>query len=160
MKIHVLDSFRKYRNGSASLRWYLKHSWATILKEKANGMIYSCFSGSLELSLLKFNIFLVCSFTKPLEVYYKKVLYAICFPTKRSSLFLEKWKDYVRELIMHPRLLTAVDNEVLLKVLLRRNTKITTGIRKCITWCINNSLYAVRMDEKSQELHFSNLIVV
>ena len=33
---------------------------------------------------------------------------------------------------MHPRLLTAVDNEVLLKVLLRRNTKINTGIRKCI----------------------------
>ena len=61
---------------------------------------------------------------------------------------------------MHPRLLTAVDNEVLLKVLLRRNTKITTVIRKCITWCINNSLHAVRMDEKSQELRFSNLIVV
>ena len=95
-------------------------------------MIYSCFSGSLELSLLKFNIFLVCSFTKPLEVSYKKVLYAVRFPTKRSSLYLEKWKDYVRELIMHPRLLTAVDNEVLLKVLLRRNTKINTGIRKCI----------------------------
>ena len=63
---------------------------------------------------------------------------------------------------MHPRRLTAVDNEVLLhvKVLLRRNTKITTGIRKWITWCINNSLHAVRMDEKSQELRFSNLIVV
>ena len=61
---------------------------------------------------------------------------------------------------MHPRRLTAVDNEVLLKVLLRRNTKITTGIRKCITWCINNSLHAVRMDEKSQELCFCNLIVV
>ena len=50
---------------------------------------------------------------------------------------------------MHPRRLTAVDNEVLLKVLLRQNTKITTRIRKCITWCINNSLHAVRMDEKS-----------
>ena len=55
-------------------------------------MIYSCFSGSLELSLLKFNVFLVCSFTKPLEVYYKKSSLRDPFSNKKKLIIFRKMK--------------------------------------------------------------------